>query len=220
MKWLFSLLVIISSCTVEPNSEVRIIAGRHGELARITLVNDIRNGQAHLHDRSRSVERSGIYRNGVKEGTWTIKRIGKLHRSMEFKNGLFHGKIISYGPKGTIDHQIEMVRGEREGREIYYFEDGDPRMIIEHRSGKRDGKFERWSKKNIDVNGNYEVGEFCKNLKCGTWIKYFPNGQMRWAVDMRNGKRHGELEFWNSNGEATEVWDYDNGKLTEKRIIE
>lgn len=220
MKWNIVLLVVFTSCTIEPTSEVKMIKGRNGDLARITLVNGQRNGPAHLHDLLRSVERSGNYKNGVKEGNWTFKKEGQLIHTMDFKKGLFHGKINSYGPNGSIAHQIEMVHGVREGREIYYFEDGDPRMIIEHHAGKRDGKFERWSRKDIELEGDHAVGEFCNDQKCGTWTKFFPNGETRWAVDMLNGKRNGAMNFWNSKGEATEVWIYEHDKLIEKRILE
>ena len=220
MKWYLAFLVIISSCSDGSNSEIKVIQGRYGDLARITIVNGIRNGQAHLHDRTGSFERSGMYRNGVKEGTWVFKKDGRIERSIEFKNGLFDGKINTYNTTGSIIHQLEMAEGKREGTEIYYYEDGDPRMIIEHHAGKREGKFERWSRTDTELKGDYETGAFCEDQKCGTWTKFFPNGEKRWAVDMQKGKRNGKMNFWNSKGETTEVRIYENGKLIEKRTIE
>ena len=203
-----------------PRPELVSVEGRNGEIARLTMLGEIRHGEAYLSDHKKTRERSGNYSNGLKHGLWTEKRNGVLYRTADLRHGRFHGMIVTYNTTGQKAHEVEMAHGLRHGLEVFYFSDGTPRRIINNVQGLRDGKFERWTRDDPETKGNYILGKYCAGEKCGVWTKAYPNGKTRWAINMLDGKRHGEMNFWNDQGELIEIWTYDQGEVVEKRMIE
>ena len=57
----------------------------------------------------------------------------------------------------------------------------------------------------VSDNDKVEEGRYNNSRKMGTWIKYWPNGNIRSSINYRNGRTLGEYVTYFQNGNSTTV---------------
>lgn len=76
-----------------------------------------------------------------------------------------HGNLYSEG---------QMVNSKENGEWIYYYPDGEKRLMATYEDGLENGRFE-WYTSDGKVT---EVGNYQNGLKHGFWLTYYPNGEV------------------------------------------
>lgn len=57
-------------------------------------------------------------------------------------------------------------------------------------------------------------GKYIDGKQAGTWIHWFPDGNIRSQSRYKNGKRHGVSTDWYPNGKMNSEVSYSQGKST------
>ncbi len=60
---------------------------------------------------------------------------GQLMRDFNYQGGLLHGKITSYFGNGQKYYEDHYKKGQREGRQFGWYQDGSPRYVIDCMGG-------------------------------------------------------------------------------------
>ena len=144
------------------------------------------------------------------------------------------GTYREYFPNGQLFVEGEYVKGEQQGKWVYWHDNGQECRTVTYqdglangsgkvsrtdgtleakrsfKNGKRDGE---WI--NYDITGeqqlsfyNYQNGE-----PHGLWNEWFPSGQQKRAMQFKNGQREGKAIEWNEEGDKTAEANYKDGKL-------
>jgi len=87
-------------------------------------------------------------------------------------------------------------------------EDGNKKVEIHCRNGRRDGLFTQWYE-----NGKKEIqGLYKDGKKSGLWTDWYKEGRKREDYRYKNGLRHGHYTVWGSDGIKFSEGQYRNGK--------
>lgn len=108
-----------------------------------------------------------------------------IHKIQMYKNGLLHGKLVSYYDNGKLFQKKYYTNGVRNG----FFETYDKRGFLKSRYLYENGK------------------------KCGISEVYHPNGNIQTRCYLKGDKRDGYFEIYNTNGHLTSKCNYRNDKL-------
>jgi hypothetical protein len=74
------------------------------------------------------------------------------------------------------------------------------------------GKYEVFdSQQKLRVQGNFEYG-----VMTGNWYRWYPNGNIQFADQYKNGFLHGEIKSFANNGKPISIMEYKNGLLDGK----
>ena len=106
----------------------------------------------------------------------------------------------------TIQIQGEFKDGEKHGRWIENYPDGDPKEETEYKNGKREGEHQAFWK-----NDQKRVeGEYWENKRQGIWRWWFGNGQRKMEGEYKRGKKQGEWEQFLEDGDRELLENYAN----------
>ena len=50
------------------------------------------------------------------------------------------------------------------------------------------------------------------------WLKFYPNGEMKFAGQWKNGQKEGVWSYYDRDGDRTHMTLYDNGKIKEENF--
>jgi uncharacterized protein len=114
---------------------------------------------------------------------------GKISARIDLKNGILHGKYISYYPNGNVYHESEFNNGDNIGEERNYYPDGKLRERISY------------------INDSW-YGPYCL---------YYENGKKQLEGNYLDHQRNGDWHVYSNTGQETAVWYYFNGDLYEIR---
>lgn len=129
----------------------------------------------------------GQYKNGHQDGAWTYWHDnGQVQRTVTYKEGQPDGSWEVHGADGAVVAKRGYKDGKRDGTWIAYDETGKQPLREEVYT---DGK------------------------ASGTWKIWFPSGQLRTEVNLRDGVRHGALNEWDEKGNKLKEFNLVDGKL-------
>jgi len=109
----------------------------------------------------------------------------------QYKNGVLHGKRVSYYPSGKKFNEVTFVEGKATGTSTNYFEDGTVST-------------------KIDV---------VQGIPHGDNINFFPNGNKCVASKYVNGVPHGQRLHYLPDGQCFGVTDWENGQKVGERLV-
>jgi antitoxin component YwqK of YwqJK toxin-antitoxin module/tetratricopeptide (TPR) repeat protein len=114
---------------------------------------------------------------------------GKPSRTMEFVNGVIDGEYKAYLYDGTLENHTAYSKGEYNGLDIDYFDNGKIKLKENMLYGDRHGLSER----------------------------FYPNGNINERINYLNNEKHGEATFYDENGKLVLTEYYTNGDIYESK---
>ena len=133
------------------------------------------------------------------------------------RNNLYYKKFTDIPFTGEISGKEsgKFKKGKKEGKWVYYHENGQLRIKINYKNGnlnrkgnfkrgKKHGLWERYYKTGkLEYKINYKDG-----IKDGLEEEYFTTGKLMSKGTYKGGKKNGLFEYYTNNGliEKTESW--------------
>jgi antitoxin component YwqK of YwqJK toxin-antitoxin module len=136
------------------------------------------------------------YRNGKKNGIKSTYLDKEIIRE-NFVNDVKEGLTKYYFPDGTLKSEIPFVKGLEQGIGKEYNANGDVITITEY---KRGFIVDRMKINRRDKN----------NLRQGTWMTFYPNGNTHQEGTYRDDKKNGYFKDYAENGDLLKVTKYVN----------
>ncbi len=114
--------------------------------------------------------------------------------SVQERNGLYYlvnqqepftgDNLCVYSNSGQYHSKGKIKKGKRDGKQTWWFENGQNKQEKNYKDGKLNGK----------------------------WIKWYENGQIKAEVNFKDGKKDGKLTEWYANGQKKFKGNYKDGK--------
>lgn len=119
-----------------------------------------------------------------------------------------HGVHKSYFKKnGNVFDLETYADGEKEGRQIRYYENGNVWEDATLLDGKYHGDYYYYYE-----NGNIKrEKEYDKGVAIGEVVTYYENGERRSLARIQEGEINGELKIWDEQGELTGSINFEDG---------
>jgi len=136
----------------------------------------------------------GYLANGQKSGMWMTyyggNDLGRIKTIASYTNGILNGPYFELSNRGQIEKEVNYVNNKYDGAfTLYKF--GRPTSIK-----------------------NYKGGELN-----GTSTDYYSDGKVQKEVNFSNGKQHGNMKWYNEEGEVTMEYEYKNGEKVSGGIV-
>ncbi len=145
------------------------------------------------------------------------------------------GNGIQYAVKKSSDGSIAedgyLVNGAKTGSWTTYYEDGKPKNIYNYLNGKLYGRYMEFSNRcqlsvfagyeNDQFHGTYSKFKFGRPLQETTYVngqidgyhkEYGSDGKIQKEMKFKSGKQHGKMRFFDTEGNVTIEYDYENGE--------
>ncbi len=166
-----------------------------------------------------------------KDGTIHIERQITRYSDDRIEND---GMYREYFPNGQLFVEGEYVKGEQQGKWVYWHDNGQQCRTVNYQNGLPDGS---WavsradgtldSKRSFEAGKrdgewiNYDnTGELKLNLSNyrdgqphGIWNEWFPSGQQKRDMQFKDGKREGKAIEWDGEGNKRAEAHYKDGKF-------
>jgi len=97
---------------------------------------------------------------------------------------------------GQYYSQGNLKNGKRDGKWIWYLENGQKTSEVIYRDGHLDGEYLSWHNNGQMLN----EGSMTENGNEGFWTSWYDNGLKKGESYWRNGKMHGLRTEWSLNG--------------------
>lgn len=112
-----------------------------------------------------------------------------------------------YHPNGNIMYEIEYKGSMKNGKSVYYFQDGRKEIEYTYQDDLLEGTVTRWY-----FNGNIEYEENYRNNNLdGQSRHYYLGGTLAEEKNYKNGELHGEYKVYWENGAKKIAGSYSNG---------
>ena len=103
--------------------------------------------------------------NGAKEAKYDYYQSGNLKKKAEFREGEYHGKLVSFYPNGKKEMELEFRDGVLNGKAVVWYRNGRVKMLGEFVNGDHHGQMIEMSETGrIDSLTIYKNGEICSAL--------------------------------------------------------
>jgi tetratricopeptide (TPR) repeat protein len=127
----------------------------------------------------------------------------------------YTGSFIETFHDGKLKSKGELNEGLLTGARIIFFENGDTSSFRFYKNGLSHGKslafYSNGTKK--------EEGVFNEGKEEGRWFFYHENGQKKAIVNFKNRVLNGEFEEFDSKGNLTRKFFYENGEAGYGKVI-
>lgn len=143
-----------------------------------------------------------------------------LYQASLLKNKL-DGPVIFFDTLGRKTRLVEYRKGQKHGRDIFYYPDGSVNMKATFRKGKLHGRLESFHPNgSIKWTGAFRKGALFGErilrdstgaLVNGDYTTVFPMNGGYYTVTCTEGRPHGKLTVFRSNGEVGYTGSYDKG---------
>jgi uncharacterized protein len=165
---------------------------------------------------------------------------GKLHRLVNFKNGLAEGKAYEFSNdslitsiilyKGGFIKKVDRINrynieGRKDGLWQTFYPNGYVKWEGTYVDGKKDGYFKTYLE-NGDLNTieKYINNVLQKNAaelaKLETTTEYFPNGEVKSSGPVKNGLNFGTHRTYDTSGKIEKARIYDSGKVVAEGVLD
>jgi len=135
----------------------------------------------------------GLYVNQKKDSTW-----------------------IFYHTNGRVIMQESYEMGQREGRSLKFFPNGDTSHLTTWKDGQRHGIYKQYFPNGrVKLMARYEQGELN-----GPFTIYFPDGFKEIVGSYRDNLRHGKWVYMESPTDTARVVQYKNGDPLNEEALE
>jgi len=112
-----------------------------------------------------------------------------------------------YHPNGNLMYEIAYKGSMKNGKSVYYFQDGRKEIEYMYDDDLLEGKVTRWY-----FNGNIEYEENYRNNKLdGQSRHYYLGGSLAEEKNYKNGELHGDYKVYWENGAQKIAGSYFNG---------
>jgi antitoxin component YwqK of YwqJK toxin-antitoxin module len=195
------------------------------------LTESYRNGKKHgkaiqYDDKAKSIINSDMYYQEDKpNGRWTFYTEGKKFMSVDYRDGIIHGRHIKYWHNEQIMVDQQYVNGKLHGDPIRFDEWGKgitlnngswetqhPKDEGIYIDGKKDGLWLEYGENEISEI-QYSMGKLN-----GRYSSVYPNGRQKLEANFRNDKRHGKWIWYNENGDIQQKGYFKNDERDGKWI--
>jgi antitoxin component YwqK of YwqJK toxin-antitoxin module len=165
--------------------------GEGGMMSEIMYRGTTGTGYAKAYHRNGVVQAEGIYRNQLKDSTWTYYDLqGVLTQREDFKGGELHGDQITYYENGAVAERISYEYGIEQGAWLRKWEDGTLRTKGTFEDGQLEGECKYFDEEGkLIAKGNYH-----NNKKHETWY-YFEDNKVVRKETYRYGTLTGETLY-------------------------
>lgn len=171
-------------------------------------VDDLRMNQWKYFFRDSTLEQIGRYYADAPDGTWRwYFENGELRKEQEFRDGLENGSVVEYNDSNEVIVTGQFIDGLRTG--IWVYSSHNVIETGEFSLGERTGKWEiRWT----DIDQISELTYWVDGVLDGQYIKYYPDGTIRWRGKYVDGEKDGVWEHFASNGARIVTVEYELGE--------
>ena len=186
MKKLFVFLgiVFLSACSTEtpqtPISTADMPMGAieepfedNSEMVKVTVKDELATETA-----------SGIYVNGVREGSW-----------------------VEYHPNGFVKSIIGYYNGLKEGQALELDNRGQLLERFTYHNGQLNGLYSKYSRTRVKEQKNYKNGKLE-----GKFEIFYDNGKVMEESYYKNDKRDGVAKWFDEEGNITIEYTYEDGE--------
>lgn len=134
---------------------------------------------------------------------------GQLFVEGKFRRGRHNGEWTYYFDNGQINRKAKFTNGQPDGPREIYRADGTLLGKRNYRDGRRDGEWVTY-----DKTGKQPLREehYVDGKQNGIWKTWYPNGQLKQQVTLKEGKRHGPITEWDEKGEKRAEVNYVDDK--------
>lgn len=163
-----------------------------------------------------------------------MNEMGTKASSVEYKDGVPDGILLSWYPNGTkqvegelhgkvhagvwkawyesgqLKRQGAFKDGKEEGTFTWYFEDGKKSKEGSYREGVEDGMWS-WYHDNGRL---MQQGALKGDTSEGVWKEWYPDGKPKMVGTFVNGEKHGEWTWWDAKGNKS-TKSYSAGSITQ-----
>lgn len=122
-----------------------------------------------------------------------------LYSITMYVNDIKHGKAYFYS-KGTLQKIIPFEQNKQQGQSFEFDVTGEISAIVMYKNNEVISK--------QSINRTNVQGE-----KQGTWMEFYPNGNVKTEANYSNGKLQGLYKLFNSRQELLQVGNYDADSL-------
>lgn len=180
-----------------------------------------------------TLKSEGKRTNTLLDSIWNFyDEKGFLTQSISYLFGTKNGFTISYYPSFSNDKQIVKsmelyVQGKREGKALYYDEDGILIKSIPYENDVKEGNGIEYCENGnacytlkfrgnqlIDrqrINQRNEQGE-----KIGIWRDFYENGSVKTEQEFQSGLLQGKTKYYTSNGQLLKTEYFTNDSLVKE----
>lgn len=148
----------------------------------------------------------GPFKDGKRHGEWIIydESTGLLYQKLNFVDGELNGLLTFYYDNGNPEVIVNMKNDKRDGERIVFFPSGDTMLIDNHVMGKRTGDLKRFHQNNtIKLQGYLKDDKWEGELK-----EYHTNGTLSAELNFKEDKKDGPYSFYFRNGQLSEKGSY------------
>jgi hypothetical protein len=114
----------------------------------------------------------------------------------DHKGVVYSGTYIEYFPSGSVQIEMNVLNGEKQGNTTLYFENGQKRELRSFKANKMDGTWITWNESGVRIaEATYRDG-----IKHGKWGIWDENGTHRYEMFYTNGEKSGLWTIWDQDG--------------------
>lgn len=180
-----------------------------------------------------------VYVNGLQEDTtrYFFYKTGNVLKEVPMTAGKKHGAVRTFRKDGSVEKSESFAEGLLFGPTTEYYENGFPRETFTYDQGQRSGpyffhaedstvivageyfqgaKYGKWSHSDYDGT-TLAVLTYYNNKKEGGFSVFKENGMPFLSGDFAGGFLHGDVNFYDQEGNIVRSSTYRNGRAMEGR---
>lgn len=147
--------------------------------------------------------------DGVKQEYYPNSPNHQMKKEVNYKDGKFHGKYITYFEDGKVESEQQYKMGKKDGLSRYYYPSGDLFYQESHSNGCRDGETKRFYFRKtqkeegvIGDNRKWTVENYKGDKRHGIFEEYYDDDKnnLKYKATYKNGKLE-EEQYFNEFGE-------------------
>jgi antitoxin component YwqK of YwqJK toxin-antitoxin module len=187
-----------------------------------TLRNGFMQGIVEFFAANRKLIRKTEYCNGNYCGIHEEYSYEGRKQSTSFYNDAhkLEGVRTIYGNlDGSLSETIEYKNGVMHGKRTFYYSDGKPQYITDYAGGKKHGEEINYYEKTGKIKS---IRYFKDGIEDGKITTYFPTGEVEQEMWLKDGKKNGKNILYNASSGKITLWierhykdDLRHGRYTE-----
>ena len=143
---------------------------------------------------------TGVYKQGVKEGTWTnYWPNGQKKMEQEWVRGKENGRQRGWHDNGKPAVEGAYVEGKPDGKWVWWYPNGQKKTEQTERGGKKEGLQQMW----YDDGTLGAVSNYVNGIDEGEACVYWPSGTLKIRLVYKRGEIV-ESKEWDSEGKEVE----------------
>lgn len=119
-------------------------------------------------------------------------------------NEPYNGPYIENYPSGEVKLEIFLKDGLLHGKYLSYFENGNVNEIRTYSEGIKENRWETFNSQGMKIS----EANFLNDMKHGKWLVWDENGVLRYDMEYTEGDRSGIWRIYNEKGEKISEKEY------------